>query len=95
MDLGFAESKKAGRPRGASSRPSIPGYYSEEEQAKRLGISVVQLRRWRRAAIGPKSVRCGRHELYPHGGDEKWLTEKLAEAQRKATVRGRGRPRLA
>lgn len=88
MDLGFAESKKPGRPRGASRKPALPRYYSEEEQAQRLGISVVQLRRWRRAGIGPQSVRCGRHELYPYGEDEKWLTEKLADAQRKPTVRG-------
>jgi hypothetical protein len=93
MKFGPSEAKKAGRPRGASRKPKLPGYYSEEEQAARLGITVVQLRRWRRAGIGPNSVRCGRHELYPHGEDEKWLTEKLADAQRK--VRGRGRPRAA
>ena len=94
MDVGFAESKKPGRPRGASRRPTLPGYHSEEEQAARLGISVVQLRRWRRGGIGPKSVRCGRRELYPHGEDQKWLTEKLADAQHKSTLRGRGRPRV-
>jgi hypothetical protein len=95
MDLFVAEASKVGRPRGKSRKPTLPGFYSEEEQAERLGISVVQLRRWRRASVGPKSVRCGRRELYPHGGDEKWLAEKLASAETKPALRGRGRPRTA
>jgi hypothetical protein len=88
MNSGFVESKNPRRPRGVTRKPTLPGYHSEEEQAERLGM-----RRWR-AGTGPKSVRCGR-QLYPHGGDEKWLNEKLANAQRNPTERGPGRPRVA
>jgi hypothetical protein len=63
--------------------PTIPGYFSEAEQATRLGIGLASLRRWRRLRIGPVSVRVGRRVLYPHGADEKWLATQQAEAERK------------
>ena len=95
MELALAEPAKGGRPRGPGRKPTIPGYHSEAEQAERLGISVPQLRRWRRAGIGPRHVYCGRYALYPHGEDEKYLAGQLAAADRKPAVRGRGRPRTA
>lgn len=86
---------KVGRPRGPSRKPTLPGYFSEEEQAARLGISVPQLRRWRRAGKGPRPVQIGRRNLYAHKSEARWLAEQLAAAEQKQLVRGRGRPRAA
>jgi hypothetical protein len=61
--------------------PTIPGYFSEAEEAARLGIGVATLRRWRRMKIGPASVRVGRRVLYPHDADEKWLAEQHVAAE--------------
>jgi hypothetical protein len=93
MDVVVAK-QKVGRPRGPSRKPTLPGYFSEVEQAARLGISVSQLRRWRRAGRGPRPVSIGRHNLYTHESEAKWLAEQLAAAEQKP-VRGRGRPRAA
>jgi hypothetical protein len=66
--------------------PTIPGYFSEAEQAARAGVTVETLRRWRGKGIGPKHVHIGRHVAYPVGNDEKWI-EQQAEAERKSRVR--------
>jgi hypothetical protein len=78
--------------------PALPGYYSEQEEAARLGLALSSLRRWRRQKIGPASVRIGRRTLYRYDADEKWLAEEQATAERKKGSYGltpprRGRPR--
>jgi hypothetical protein len=76
--------------------PNLPGYYSEREQAARLGLALSSLRRWRRLKFGPTSVRIGRRVLYPHGADEKWLAAQQAATERKPNGSGgrrRGRVR--
>jgi helix-turn-helix protein len=61
-----------------SRTPNIPGYFSEREEAERLGIGLVTLRHWRRAGHGPSFIRIGRRYLYPHDADEKWIAEQRA-----------------
>ena len=75
--------------------PSLPGYYSELEQAPRLGLTLSSLRRWRRLRVGPANVRTGRCTLYPHGADEKWLSAQQAKAERKPNGSENGRIRRA
>jgi predicted site-specific integrase-resolvase len=67
--------------------PELPGFFTEAEQAKRLGIGLATLRRWRRLGVGPKPDRCGRRHLYSHDADAKWLAEQRAEAERIARKR--------
>jgi hypothetical protein len=94
MELAITEPRKAGRPRGPSRQPAMPGYFTEAEQAARLGISVDRLRGWRREGKGPKSVPVGRSHLYAHGADEQWLAAQQEVAEQRRSPRGRGRPRL-
>jgi hypothetical protein len=70
--------------------PQLPGYYSEQEQAERLGLVISSLRRWRRLGIGPASVRIGRRTVYKYGGDEKWLAEQQAKAECEQSQSGKG-----
>jgi hypothetical protein len=64
-------------------KPTLPGYFSEEEEAARLGIGLACLRRWRRDGMGPLAVKVGRHVVYPHDSDQKWVAEQQAAAERK------------
>lgn len=67
---------------------TLPGYYSEREQAARLGLALSSLRRWRRQRIGLVSVRVGRRVLYRHGADEEWLSRQQAADERKKGSNG-------
>jgi hypothetical protein len=52
---------------------TIPGYFSEEEQAKRLGKSVRTLRIWRQRGIGPAWTTIGKTIIYEQDNDRRWL----------------------
>src|SRR5437870_4250688 len=71
--------------------PTIPGFISEPEQARRLGESLATRRRNRRAGIGPPYVRYGRTVIYPEGADIKYLNSRLVDPEAPVPVR-RGRP---
>jgi len=77
-----------GRPIG---RPTIPGYISEQEQAKRCGVTPSTLRRWRSKGFGPRAVLFGRIPMYRDDANERYLAqeEAAAEALRQARRRGR------
>jgi hypothetical protein len=80
---------RGGRPRKS---PTIPGFISEADQAKRLGESLATRRRKRRSGIGPRYVRLGRQTLYPEGADLEYLTGRVVDPEAPEPVR-RGRPR--
>src|SRR5262249_59774469 len=77
-----------GRPVG---RPAIPGYIPEQEQAKRCGVTLSTLRRWRSKGFGPRAIRFGRFPIYREDANEQYLAqeEAAAEAQRQPRRRGR------
>jgi hypothetical protein len=80
------------RPRGPARPPTIPGFISEAEQAKRLGESHQSRRRNRRAGRGPRYVRVGRWIMYRDGADTEYLQAREIDPEARAPVR-RGRPR--
>lgn len=46
---------------------------TEEQAARRLGISVVTLRNWRWRKIGPAYLKVGRNVFYLDGDIDEWL----------------------
>src|SRR5262249_12508938 len=74
-------------------RPAIPGFITEEQQAKKDDCSIETLRRRRKKDYGPRPVRFGRVWLYPEDASERFLAEQLDTAEKARTLRGRGRPR--
>jgi len=74
-------------------RSAIPGWHDEMEEARERGVSLVHLRRQRRARIGPQPTKFGRRVLYRDGGNARYLDKKYedeqAERERPPT---RGRP---
>lgn len=46
---------------------------TESETARRLGVSVSGLRKWRRESRGPKFIRLGRLIRYSQTELENWL----------------------
>ncbi len=60
----------------------IPGYITEEEQAKRIGKTVRTLRSWRKQGIGPAWTKAGNTVLYPDDGVIAWLKAKTQQPVR-------------
>jgi hypothetical protein len=71
--------------------PNIHGHISEAEQARRSGVTVSTLRRWRKRGYGPRAVKFGRFVLYPEDSNEQFLAELKAAAENPPRLRGRGR----
>jgi len=74
-------------------KPSVPGFISEEDQAKRAGVSLTTQRRWRKTGYGPRAVRYGRAWLYPENSDARFLAEQAAASENQHKPRSRGRPK--
>ena len=73
-------------------KPQLSGYYTEQEEADRLGLGLVTLGRWRRQGLGPKATKVGRRVIYAHDAEAKWLAE---QGEQRRTPPKRGRPRSA
>jgi hypothetical protein len=56
-------------------RPAPQGYYTETEQAVRLGKTKRTLRMWRRRGFGPAFVKMGRDVIYRVGADTEFLSK--------------------
>jgi hypothetical protein len=61
---------------------TIPGYRSEEEQAKRLGKTVRTLRGWRKQGRGPAWSRNGKDIVYADDSDVRWLKSQEVQPVR-------------
>ena len=72
----------------------IPGFITEQQLARQLGLSLVTVRRWRRQRCGPKSVRIGRRDYYRVTAVEEFAAEQLAAAEAAGKPRTRVRPRV-
>jgi hypothetical protein len=71
----------------------IPGFITEEQLARQLGVALSTVRRWRRRGYGPKFVKVGRKDYCKETAAADFAAELLAEAERAAEPRRRGRPR--
>jgi predicted site-specific integrase-resolvase len=69
----------------------MDGYYTEEEEAKRLAVALRTLRRWRAAGYGPAITRIGRFVYYSLAAERDFLTK--AEKPVALPAPRRGRPR--
>jgi hypothetical protein len=68
------------------SQMNIPGYRTEPEQAKRLGLTQRTLQSWRLAGIGLRHVKYGNKVLYPEDAEKEFLKSREI-----APVRSRSR----
>ncbi|MFC3118935.1 helix-turn-helix transcriptional regulator [Jhaorihella thermophila] len=60
----------------------LDGWFSREELARELGVSVDTLARWETRRIGPPNVRVGRRVIYRRAAVLAWL-----EAQERRPVK--------
>ena len=75
--------------------PTLPGFFDEDVEAARCGVTVPTLRKWRYRGYGPKAVRIGRVWMYPENADTQFMFEQAAAAESARQPRPRGRPRGA
>jgi excisionase family DNA binding protein len=57
-------------------QPSDRDLLTEPEAAEALRISLVTLRRWRKAGTAPPAIRVGRAWRYRRGALDRWLAER-------------------
>jgi hypothetical protein len=75
----------------------IPGWITEAQFARQLGLSIATVRRWRRRRYGPPWVKIGRRDYTPENAAADFAAGLLAAAEATAQPprRGRGRPRIS
>jgi hypothetical protein len=71
----------------------IPGWITEAQFARQLGLSIATVRRWRRRRYGPPWVKIGRKDYTQANAAADFAAELLARRTAAAEVPGRGRPR--
>jgi predicted site-specific integrase-resolvase len=65
------------------------GYYTEEEEAKRLSVALRTLRRWRAVGYGPAITRLGRFIYYSPVAEREFLAKAERTVELPAPRRGR------
>jgi hypothetical protein len=73
----------------------IPGWITEAQFARQLGLSITTVRRWRRRGYGPTWVKIGRRDYTRETAAADFAAAQLADAEAAAEPRRRGRPRRA
>ena len=63
--------------RASASQP----WLSNEDVAKRYGVSIDTVRKWRHEMTGPTGVRFGRHVRYSIAELERWEHEREQAAK--------------
>ncbi len=80
-------------------RAALVGFFTEGEEAARLGVDLRTLRRWRRAGYGPDATRIGRLVIYSEAAERRFLAaaEKpvALPAVRRRSANGPASPRRA
>jgi hypothetical protein len=80
-------------------RAALAAYFTEAEEATRLGVDLRTLRRWRRAGYGPDATRVGRLVIYSEAAERRFLAsaEKpvALPAVRRRTANDSAGPRRA
>jgi hypothetical protein len=56
-----------------NAKTTLDGYFTEHQQALKLGLSVRTLRKWRASGEGPTFVKAGKRVLYACESAEAWL----------------------
>jgi hypothetical protein len=69
---------------------SIPGFYTEEEQARRLSVTPRTLRRWRGERYGPNPTVVGRFVYYAEKAEADFLASCQVSLQEQRRGRRRG-----
>lgn len=59
-----------------------PPWLSNEDLAKRYGVSIDTVRKWRHEGTGPAGVRFGRHVRYALAELERWEQEQATKQVR-------------
>ena len=63
------------------TRNDQPTWLSNEGVAKRYGVSIDTVRKWRHEGTGPVGVRFGRHVRYSLGELRRWEREREQAAK--------------
>lgn len=60
--------------------PTPSPWLTSEDLARRYGVPVATVRKWRLDGTGPKAVKFGRYVRYELEECERWEREKAAQA---------------
>src|SRR5215472_9391040 len=78
---------------GPREEIGIPGFITEEQLARQLGVALSTVRRWKRRRYGPKFVKLGRKDYCKETAAADFALELMAKAEAAAEPPRRGRPR--
>ena len=71
----------------------IPGWITEAQFARQLGLSIATVRRWRRRGYGPPWVKIGRRDYTRETAAADFAAELFAKAKAEREPPRRGQPR--